>query len=249
MSTPSSTTNAKIEAAIHVDHIAVRFGKNLVLEDISFEVPEGSISAIIGPNGSGKTTLLRAMLNLVPHEGIVRFHGKNIQEVRDQIGYVPQRFQFDPHFPITVEEFLELTCEANKCSTARHRTLELVGLHNEVLDQKIGTLSGGQLQRILIAQAIINEPSYLLLDEPSTGIDIVGETQFYEVIRNLNTRLGTTIILVSHDVSMVSKSIHNVICVNKRLLCTGPPRKALTQKKLAELYGDEGMDVYKHHHG
>jgi zinc transport system ATP-binding protein len=123
--------------------------------------------------------------------------------------------------------------------------LREVGLQPRMLDARLGSLSGGQLQRVLIAQAILNNPQILFLDEPSSGIDIAGEANFYELIEHLNVEHKTTILLVSHDVAMVSDIVDNVICVNKKLLCYGPPRDALTAKKVSELFGPH-THLYDH---
>lgn len=232
--------------AIYTKNLGVRFGDVDVLHDISFQIEPGNIVALLGPNGSGKTTLVKALLELVPKsQGEVLFFGKHLHHSRDRIGYVPQRFTFPKGFPITVAEFMRLS-KPHLSMTHISEKLEEVGLPRSVDNKLLGTLSGGQLQRVLIAQAIIHDPDLLFLDEPSTGIDIVGEAEFYKIIETLNQTHGTTILLVSHDVGVVSELVDQVICVNKRLLCTGPPKKALTQKKLTELYGEDAK-AYKHH--
>ncbi len=234
--------------AISVKDLTVRFGDFLALDNISIEIEAGKITAVIGPNGSGKTTLIKTILGLItPTAGEIKIFGSDLHDSRSLVGYVPQHFNFDKTFPITVFEFMNLK---------RHRHINLkiidekikeVGLTPLILNKKLGELSGGQLQRVLIASAIINSPSLLVLDEPSTGIDIAGEEAFYDVVEHLNHEHGTTVLIISHDISMVSRLVDQVICINKQLLCFGTPHHILTQKKLTNLYGNSA-DVMEHHH-
>jgi len=247
----SRTTHKEHEdiPAISVENLSLTLGTQRVLEDISFSVPAGTIAAIIGPNGSGKSTLMRAIIGLLPFEsGRILLQGKPMAEARKCIGYVPQRFAFDREFPITVQEFLNLArASANPKASIRQK-VEEVGLTPLVLRKRIGQLSGGQLQRVLVAQAILNDPAILFLDEPSTGIDAVGEAALYDVIQHLNHDHGTTVLMVSHDISMVDELVDQVLCLNKRLLCTGSPKQALTEKHLSELYHTRAAPFH-HSHG
>lgn len=244
MPKPSSKTN---NIAIEVKDLSVQFDDNLILDHVSFSIEEGAIAAVIGPNGSGKTTLLRAMLGVIPKEGgSISILGQPLHHVRQVIGYIPQKFAFDPTFPMTVQEFLHLSqCKEGK-TDAIDRVLKEVALPKKILTQKIGSLSGGQLQRVLIAQAIINDPKILILDEPATGVDVAGEAAFYKIIQHLNEEHGTTVILVSHDISMVSKSVDQVLCINHSLTCSGPPREALTKENIKEIFGEHTHAVTHH---
>lgn len=240
-------SSRKTNKAIDVERMTVAFDGHAALENITFSVKEGNVVAIIGPNGSGKTTLIKTILGLVkPKSGSVKIFGQHLHDVRDRIGYVPQKFNFDKHFPINVGEFLELALHKGSDRSLIEHTVEEVGLAPAILKKNLGSLSGGQLQRTLIAQAIINSPDLLILDEPATGIDVVGETAFYEILKHLNKNHGTTIVIVSHDVSMVSSKVDQVVCVNKKLLCSGPPKKALTKETLQKLFNDSS--VYEHTH-
>lgn len=245
MPKPSRKTNKKVPA-IFIEKLVVGYDDLVVIDKISFSIKKGSITALIGPNGSGKTTMMKSILGLIPtKEGTVELFGKPLKDVRGEIGYVPQRFEFDRDFPITVDEFLRLA--GPKVSKKKIQTkLKDVGLPLSSLKKRVGTLSGGQFQRLLIAQAILNDPTLLFLDEPSTGIDVAGEEAFYQVIQHLNKVHDTTVLMVSHDITAISAVVDNVICVNKKLLCVGPPSKALTRKTLEGLYGG-GVSVYEHH--
>lgn len=237
---PTLSTTTKSKPAVEVKHLTIDFDGKTVLKHVSFDIEQGTIAAIIGPNGSGKTTLIKAILNLIPiTSGSVSILGQPLVHVQKSIGYVPQRFSFDPTFPITAREFLLLAVHAHSNPGALlSDAIKNVELPPYILNKQLGTLSGGQLQRVLIAQATINKPSILILDEPSTGIDIAGEAAFYNVIRHLNQQYGTTILLVSHDISMVSKSVDQVICINHQLTCVGPPKTTLTKEKLADVFGE-----------
>lgn len=244
----SSKQINKQKNAVTVEHLTVKYDHFTVLEDVNITIPEGSIAAVIGPNGSGKSTLVKAILDLIPvHEGSISIFDTAIRHVRPRIGYVAQRFDFDRQFPITVEEFLRLSSQSNISVNTIKSAIHEVGLFDSILTHKLGTLSGGQLQRILIAQAIMHQPDLLILDEPSTGIDIMGEATFYSILDHLNQHHGTTILMVSHDVTMVQKNVDIVLCVNKRLLCSGPPNKTLTDTQLKKLYGDH-RHAFKHEH-
>jgi ABC-type Mn2+/Zn2+ transport system ATPase subunit len=214
------------------------------LQDVSFAVPQGSIAAIIGPNGSGKTTLLKVLLGfLSPQRGEVRILGKTPRQARKEMAYVPQRFSFDKSFPITVLEFLQLShpgCPKEKIVQYLGH-LDMGGM----LDRKLGSLSGGQLQRVLIERAMLGDPKVLFLDEPAAGMDIGGERTFYELVLHLHREHGSTVMMVSHELDVVARYAGLVLCLNRRLLCQGTPEVALNAENLRELYGKEAA-VYHH---
>jgi ABC-type Mn2+/Zn2+ transport system ATPase subunit len=245
MSPHCKTTN-KNAPAIFTENLSVKFGEHAAVDGVSFSIETGTVAAIVGPNGSGKTTLMKALLGLISFTGEALIFGQHFHEVRGRVGYVPQRFSFDREFPITVEEFLRLAM-GNGCPPSRISTvIKEVGLTPLIFHKRLGNLSGGQLQRVLIAQAILNDPAILFLDEPSTGIDVAGETAVHDVIEHLNKEHHTTVLMVSHDIAMISCLVDQVLCLNKKLLCSGPPKKALTQKSLNELFGSH-HSLYEHH--
>lgn len=233
---------------ISVRDLAVRIADQMILSGVTFQIEKKEIAAVIGPNGSGKTTLIRAILGLLPiTQGSVLVDGHPLKHCRHHVGYLPQRLSIDVQFPITVNEFLGLNLRKNEKKQIESKITE-VGLTFEILTKRLGTLSGGQLQRVLIAQATMHNPLLLVLDEPATGIDIVGEKQFYELIQTQRDTHGTTVMLVSHDISVISQVVDKVICINKQLICYGPPKKALTPQTLFELYGHQEGAVYHHNH-
>ncbi|MDD4995705.1 MAG: metal ABC transporter ATP-binding protein [Patescibacteria group bacterium] len=249
--TPS---NKKIPA-IEAKNLTVAFNHDAVLNELNFSIPSGTISAIIGPNGAGKTTLLRALLGLIPiQSGEIKIFGKKAHPCRHLFGhhqgrcahptYVPQRFEFDKTFPITVTEFLALGLPHGQKKNKIFEALKEIGML-ENKDRLVGELSGGQVQRVLIARAILGDPKIIFLDEPSTGIDIGGEMTFYELIRHLNRTHGSTCVLVSHEIEVVYKFADRVICLNKTMVCQGVPRQVLTAETLNKLYGEE-VGIHKH---
>ncbi len=242
--------------ALSVENLCVKAGNSHLIENVSFRIEEGKIAAIIGPNGAGKTTLIKAVLGLIPYEtGSVLLFGHPFKHNNSHIrvGYVPQRLEFDRTFPLTVSELLRFTSPPfysfpfHKKRREREyvcRQLEIVGAH-DLKNRNIGSLSGGELQRVMVAKAIVNDPQILFLDEPASGVDIEGQERFYDLIRRLNKEKGLTVILISHDLNIVYRFADNVLCLNRRLVCSGRPAEALTDEVMKSVYG-EMMGGYIH---
>jgi ABC-type Mn2+/Zn2+ transport system ATPase subunit len=234
-----------MERILEVKDLTVRFGDYTALQRVSFTIEKNEIVAVIGPNGSGKTTLLKAILGLLPHEGEIRVLGRKPKSALPFLGYVPQHFAFDRNFPLTVEEFVSLTCrKPDKLSFAG--TLLEAGMSG-LKDKLIGELSGGQLQRVLIAHAMLHQPRILFLDEATSGIDVEGQADFYSSIRRLNREHGVTVLMVSHEISMVYAFSDRIICLNRDLISHGETRSALNRDMLKKLYGDN-VDLTFHTH-
>ncbi len=224
-----------MDPLLDVKNLSVKFGDVSVLENVNFSLNKGDILTIIGPNGAGKTVLVKSILGLISHEGIVEFNGRPVLSQLSKIGYVPQRLDFDRTFPITAKELLDLvskktTSEETK-TVCQHLEIE------NILSKKIGTLSGGQMQRVLIARAVMGGPELLIMDEPTAGVDIGGVKNFYDIVGHLNKEHGMTIILISHEINMVYSLASKVLCLNKQMLCVGTPKQAITRKILDKLYG------------
>lgn len=229
---------------VEIRDLTVRYDDHTILNHLNFWVNSGEIVAIIGPNGSGKTTLLKAILGLIPHEGTVSIFGKSPRLVLNDIGYVPQKLDFDRTFPLTVKEFLDFTKTTNE--PWRKEVLEEVGV-NAFLGKRLGELSGGQMQRLLIARALMKEPKLLMLDEATSGVDMAAEMTFFELIEHVNDVHDVTIMLISHEVQMVYKFATQILCLNKDLVCNGRPKEAITQEVLEKLYG-KSIEFKPHDH-
>ncbi len=233
------------EAILTVRDLSVTLGQSQILRNVSFSVKPGEAVAVIGPNGAGKTVLFRALLGLVPSTGTVAWR----QGVK--IGYVPQRFSVDLSAPITAMEFFLLQAPgfwrpgAAFVNHLEHE-LTLVGLDKSVLRQNLGNLSGGQTQRLLIAWAMLPHPDVLLLDEPTAGVDAGFEENLYTLLHRIQADRGTALLLISHDLSVVYRYAQYVVCLNKTVVCHGPPVEALNPAALTALYGDAGF--YRHEH-
>ncbi len=226
---------------LEVKNLSVTYSGNPVLESLSFKVEKGDTLAVIGPNGAGKTVLFKALLGLTPYTGEV------IWGPGTKIGYVPQRLAVESDLPVTVSEFFALK---NASSDRIRHAFADVGFTDQLpllLPKKLGALSGGQFQRLLIAWALVDHPGVLLFDEPTTGVDISAESSIYLTLHRLQQQEDLTMILISHELQVVYRYATNVLCLNKEGLCWGPPHKALTQKVLSELFGEHAT-VYHHQH-
>lgn len=215
-----------------------------VLEDINLELDEGDFLGLIGPNGGGKSTLLKVMLGLIePKRGTVRIFGLPPAEARKLIGYMPQKTLFDPSFPVTALEVVLMGLYGKLGLFKRYsredreaglRALAAVNM-KELADRNIGALSGGQQQRVFVARSLVSEPKLLLLDEPTAGVDAAQQTEFYELLCRLNRKMGIAIVLVSHDLTAVSKYVNKIACLNQRLYYHGS--KELTVDDIEKAYG------------
>jgi zinc transport system ATP-binding protein len=216
---------------LSVRNLTVAFGRQVIIRDLSFDLPAGNCLAVIGPNGSGKTVLLKALLKLIPYDGDIQWG----PEAR--LGYVPQKIAADRQLPLSLRDML-----AAKVSFLKLPASELdqicaeIDLTPELLNTSIGHLSGGQFQKALIAFALLGQPNVLLFDEPTASLDELTEERVYELLHSLQRNRGLTVILVSHDISIVYRHADMVLCLSKGKPCMGPPKEILTPAMLEELY-------------
>ena len=223
---------------LEVSNLSVTFGNQKVLDNISFSVERDGTLAIIGPNGAGKSVLFRTILGLIPYEGEVKWTA-NIK-----IGYVPQKLFVPKDLPLTVLEFLKL--KENNISSIE-KVLTSVGVKKTgILKTRLGDLSGGEIQRVLIANALLGNPQVLLFDEPTSGVDMAGEETIYGLIERLKKEADLTIIFISHELDIVYKHATDVLCLNKEKICFGKPHEVIDKETLSKMYGEE-IKVYKHH--
>lgn len=254
---PSTVPDSGIVA--DVAHVCVDYGRERVLDEVSLQIRSGDFLGIIGPNGSGKTALLRVMLGLVrPACGHVRLFGADVRDFREwhRIGYVPQKATaFDARFPASVLEVV-LSGRSGRAGLGRRLgardreaaewALETVGMV-PYRNRPVGRLSAGQQQRVFIARALANHPDLLLLDEPTVGVDVDAQEQFYSLLRRLNGDFRTTLVLVSHDIGVVAQEVTQLACLNRSLFFHGSPDEAIRSGALAQLYRAESLVVAHHH--
>lgn len=234
---------------LKVSRLNVTFNSHKILDDISFEVKRDDTLAIIGPNGAGKTVLFKCLLGLLPYEGIIEW-------ARDiKIGYVPQKLYVGKDLPLTVEEFLRFKEKSLKKAEDALRLVGFSGgdkhlMHKgkRLLKTRLGVLSGGEFQRVLIAFALLGNPNVLLFDEPTSGVDISAEENVYALINKLKKEKDLTIIFISHELEVVYKYAANVFCLNKEKVCYGPPKDVIDKDSLHKLYGED-IHFFQHQHG
>jgi zinc transport system ATP-binding protein len=229
--------------ALEVKNLIVKFGEQEIIKNISFALPEGTITALIGPNGAGKSVLLKTILRLYPYQGEIKIFGENHLKKLSLIGYVPQVYNPDPVLPLTVFEFLKLTSNNENKIMQVLTEIDITNLKNKSLYQ----LSGGQMQRVLFARAILHEPKILLLDEPVSSTDIVGQKEFYEIIKHLNQEKGVTILITSHEITIVHTFAQRVLCLNRSLVCDGPITDVFKEEILKKLY-QRNIFIYPFNH-
>ncbi len=245
-----------MDNALVVNNLSVKYPgyTHSAVEDVNFEVKENSITALIGPNGSGKSTVIKAILGLLDYTGKVEVFGKPVEQMYTEIGFVPQRFSFDTTFPITVSEFILLALISHESQSKKLNYPEHNHSVSQVLNyvkaedlksRKLSTLSGGQLQRVLLARALVHEPKLLLLDEPEAGVDVGGEQTFYELLEALVEEKKITAVIASHELDVVYTYANHVVCLNRTVFCTGVPKKVLNQETFEKLYG-RGLKFYGH---
>lgn len=241
-----------------LEGVRVELGGRPILRGVTADVLRGQITAVIGLNGSGKTTLLRCILRELPHAGRITFHcgHDHSHATPEHVGYVPQKLRVEARLPLTVCDLLGLSMLRRPLFLGIPRALKQrmkemlarVWLGADFLDSPVEKLSGGELQRVLLALALEPSPELLLLDEPAAGIDFQTSEGFYELLARLNRELGVTMLLVSHDLSVVDRHAHHVLCLRDgSIQCQGAPKEVLREDVIAQTFG-VGAHVYSHHH-
>jgi zinc transport system ATP-binding protein len=228
--------------AIEVNKVSFGYNNHPVLTNVSFSINEGSYVGIIGPNGGGKTTLLKIILGLIkPQTGTVKISGQ------EPIGYVPQRItQENINFPATVEEIVGSGCIRDYDKSAIEHAMKMSRIA-QLKNRLISNLSGGERQRVFVARALAAKPKILILDEPFTGIDVGNQEEFYGILKELNTKEKITILFVSHDVDIISNQVKEILCLNRRLVCSGPAKEILEEEVVEKLYGTKVTHLHHDH--
>ncbi len=228
---------------VDLQQVSLKIDQKVILEAIDLQVHAGETVTLIGPNGAGKSTLIKIILGLIkPSCGKVTM-AKNLR-----IGYMPQSLSVESLMPLTVHRFLMLSPKADA-----HKTLELstdLGI-KEYLDSPVQKISGGEMQRVLLARALLNEPDLLVLDEPAQGIDINGQAILYRLIMSVRDKLQCGILMISHDLHLVIAGTDRVVCLNKHICCSGHPATVTQHPEFKQLFGTglaDSLAVYTHHH-
>ena len=229
---------------IEITDLSVQYGSKLILQNINLSLADGEIVTIVGPNGSGKTTLFKAIIGTVPiNTGTLKIR-PNLK-----IGYVPQQLIIDKTLPITVERFLKVAQKTNMKTLAN--AMNLVGTE-DLLTFQMNNLSGGELQRVLLARALIAQPDVLLLDEATRGLDQPGVATFYRMVDGIRKNTNCAVLMISHDLHVVMGASDRVICLNGHICCEGAPNSVASSPEYQALFGsdvDGTFALYRHHHG
>ena len=238
------TPEAEDTPIIEIEKMSFAYGGRWVLENVNLSIPRGEFVSIVGPNGGGKTTLLKLLLGLIaPDEGTIRVFGEAPEDVRPHIGYVPQVFQFDGQFPVSVADVVLMgrlyrgthfgPYRRADWRAAEEALREVDLLHVE--SRPFAALSGGERHRVLIARALVSDPELLLLDEPTTNLDVPSLGELYDLLQALHRRL--TIVMVSHDMAFVSKLVSTVVCVHRNVRVH--PTDEVEEAWMSELHGTD----------
>ncbi len=237
---------------IKINHFGVSFGEQVVLTDVNLHIHCGTLTSVIGRNGAGKSTLIRGILGEIPHEGNLEFRNTQDGKIRKiKIGYVPQKLQLEAAAPISVYDmitsFRSRTPVFLPSKKQRLRALEALEefAAEELIDKKVGMLSGGELQRVLLAMAVMDDPDLLLLDEPVSGIDKNGMDLFYEKMKYLKEHHDLAVVLVSHDLDYVARYSDQVILLEETVVSSGSPWTVFSSPEFKRIFGGASYELKK----
>lgn len=227
-----------------IENLKVKLGANIILDNVNLHVDCGEVIGIVGPNGAGKTTLLRTILGEIPYQGDIAFRISGNPTKKPKIGYVPQKLQFDLSSPINVTDLVASAISrkpvwagVNKELLERVRGVLSLFSAEHLLKRRIGELSGGELQRVLLTIAMTPEPELLLLDEPASGVDVKGLSLFYRIVDDLRKKHHIAVILVTHDLAGISCYVNRLILLNRSIIAEGIPQDVLSNEKLVKAFG------------
>lgn len=259
---------------LQVQNLTVNYNGHVAIDDINFDVYEGDLLGIVGPNGSGKTTLFRAILGLQQYKGRITMFGHDSDKFKSLIpliGYVPQKTIFEPYFPATVSDIVSMGLVSEKkivkgvkliqqCGCCWNRiykntktedkldaALETVGLEH-LKNRRVGELSGGELQRVFIAQSLIKDPVLMILDEPVSSVDLESQKKFYNIIKKLNKEHGITIVWSSHDLDAIENYASSVACMNRKLFFHGQKEQFFEDEEILKTYTESAVQMHLRDH-
>ena len=226
---------------IQAHNLSILRGGRQILNNVSLSIQSHEFITIIGPNGAGKSMLLKSLMGIVKPD-----HGSIIRSDKLRVGYIPQRLHAPSTFPLTVKRFLIL----NNTTQQFDHMVEETQISN-LLSHNLYTLSGGEMQRVLLARALLKQPNLLVLDEPTQNLDIAKELQFYQLLDRLYQQINFAVLMVSHDLHLVMRSTHQVICLSNHICCSGKPTSLAQDPEFSSLFGKEMaqlMSIYSHTH-
>ncbi|MFC1664537.1 ATP-binding cassette domain-containing protein [Pseudomonadota bacterium] len=228
---------------LEINKVSKRFDDHQALSGVDLKIHRGEIVTLIGPNGSGKTTLVRIAL------GLLRPDGGRVKRLKNlKIGYVPQLIHIDATLPLRVSRFLTIGRRHRQMLVPLSRVTEEVGIAG-LLDKQLNNLSGGELRRVLLGRALLQNPDFLVLDEPSAGVDVSGQSELYKLIRDIRDHHNCGILLVSHDLHFVMAATDRVVCLNHHICCDGQPEVVSRHPEYLSLFGPQtNLAIYAHHH-
>jgi zinc transport system ATP-binding protein len=227
---------------------------SFVLDNISFSVNLGDIIGIIGPNGAGKSTLFRCMLGLIDdYRGKITIFGVSIKKSKkplEQIGYIPQQRLIDQSFPATVQEIVSLGIDGRNKHRSKEEIISAIRVVEleDLKDRRIGELSGGEQQRVLIAKALVNDAKLLILDEPTTSVDIETQNKFHSLLKTINQKNKVTIIWSSHDLDAINKLANKLVCINRTMFFHGDAHEFFASSELLKMYSESIMQAHMRMH-
>ena len=227
---------------LSADDVGLKLKGRILLDAVSMQLHAKEILTLIGPNGAGKTSLVKILLGLQKAS-----RGRVYRRPGLRIGYVPQRASFSNSLPLRVRDFLRLAGR----STEPELQAVMAEVHTPgILDAAIQDISGGELQRVLLARALLRKPQLLVLDEPAQGVDIIGQQSLYRTIEGIRQQRDCGVLMVSHDLHLVMATTDEVVCLNTHVCCTGHPDHISEHPEYLKLFGDalDGLAVYSHHH-
>jgi len=250
---------SNMDILFELNEVSFRYGTDQILDSVSLQIQRGDFMAVLGPNGSGKSTLIKTMLGLTkPDSGSIRVMGRDLDEFDawDRVGYVPQKVtDLDPLFPASVREVVAMGLLPHKRwprflsrgdESIIDEALELMEMH-QYKDRRVLALSGGQQQRVFIARALASQPEILVLDEPTTGVDGATQERFYDMLELINREKGVTMVLVTHDIGVVTKHVNKVACLNQKLVFHGSHEDFCESEQAITLFGPESHLICHRH--
>lgn len=237
---------------IKINHLGVRLGEQVILEDVNLHIHCGSLNVIIGKNGAGKSTLIRAVLNDIPHEGDIEFKDRENGRIQKlKIGYVPQNLNIEKNTPVSVYDLIasyhyRFPVFLKKSKRIQQEIEEALKVFEveDLIDRQVCKLSGGQLQRVLLAMAVMDGPNLLLLDEPVSGVDQNGMELFYRTMEYLKENFDLSIILISHDLDYVEKYADQVILLDQTVVRSGSAKEVFGSREFQDIFGGEELPGY-----